>query len=301
MTKNYKMILFRKKYVKYIVGAIYLLIIPPVSTPLATAQAKAGIIHFDSLKNRLIADGFDEKLIDDIYNNRNVYFETKGVSLFVVHREARLNYDQFTSKKSIKRARGYMKKYKPELEKAEREYGVGKEVVTAIILVETQLGNRLGGPSVLNTLSTMSALADPTICDTFWKRIKSSSRLSRKEFEKWVNRKSKWAYGELKAFLKYAISEEIDPTDIMGSYAGAIGISQFMPSNISSFGKDGDNDGRIDLFTHADAIMSVAYYLKHYGWHPKIGTKKARKVIFHYNHSKHYVQAVLKIVSLLKA
>jgi membrane-bound lytic murein transglycosylase B len=294
------MILLRKKHVRYIFAFIFLLIIPFFSTPLATAQAKGGNAQFDPLKKMLIADGFDEKMINDIYTNRNVYFETKGVSLFVVHREAKLNYDQFTSKKSINRARRYMKKYKPELEKAEKDYGVDKEVVTAIILVETQLGTRLGRPLVLNTLSTMSALADPVIRDAFWLRIKSSARLNRKEFEKWVNRKSKWAYAELKAFLKYTIREEIDPTDIFGSYAGAIGISQFMPSNISSFAKDGDNDGRIDLFNHADAIMSVAYYLKHYGWHPKIGTKRARKVIFHYNHSEYYVKAVLKIVNLLK-
>ena len=293
------MFLFRKIHINYILFVICLLIVTSIWIPQAVAEASA--VHFDSVKKMLIADGFDEKMITDLYNNRNVYFETKGVSLFVVHREATLNYDQFTSTKSIKKARRYMKKYKPELEKAVKEYGVGKEVVTAIILIETQLGTRLGGLSVLNTLSTMSALADPMVRDMFWRRIKTSARLNRKEFEKWVNRKSKWAYAELKAFVKYTISEEMGPADVFGSYAGAIGISQFMPSNISSFAKDGDNDGRIDLFNHADAIMSVAYYLKHYGWHPKIGTKKARKVIYHYNHSNYYVRTVLKIVNLLKA
>jgi hypothetical protein len=72
---------------------------------LATAQAKGGNAQFDPLKKMLIADGFDEKMINDIYTNRNVYFETKGVSLFVVHREAKLNYDQFTSLSSRKRKR----------------------------------------------------------------------------------------------------------------------------------------------------------------------------------------------------
>jgi len=292
------MSLFRKIHINYILFVICFLVVTCIWIP--QAVAKAGAVHFDSVKKMLIADGFDEKMITGLYNNPKVYFETKGVSLFVVHREATLNYDRFTSTKSIKRARRYMKKYKPELEKAAREYGVGKEVVTAIILIETQLGTRLGGLSVLNTLSTMSALADPMVRDMFWKRIKSSARLSRKEFEKWVNRKSKWAYTELKAFVKYTISEEMDPVDVTGSYAGAIGISQFMPSNIFSFAKDGDNDGRIDLFNHADAIMSVAYYLKHYGWHTKIGTKKARKVIYHYNHSHYYVRTVLKIVHLLQ-
>ena len=108
---------------------ICLLIVTSIWIPQAEAEAEASAVHFDSVKKMLIADGFDEKMITDLYNNPKVYFETKGVSLFVVHREATLNYDQFTSTKSIKRARRYMKKYKPELEKAAKEYGVGKEVV----------------------------------------------------------------------------------------------------------------------------------------------------------------------------
>jgi hypothetical protein len=54
--------------------------------------------------------------------------------------------------------------------------------------------------------------------------------------------------------LTYTEKEAMDPTTIKGSYAGAMGISQFMPSNIAPYGKDGNADGRIDLFVHADAI-----------------------------------------------
>ena len=78
-----------------------------------------------------------------------------------------------------------------------------------------------------------------------------------------------------------------------------MGISQFMPSNILLFGQDGDQDGTVDLFVHADAIMSIAKYLKNYGWYPGIDREKAGKVVFHYNHSQYYVDAVLKIRDLL--
>ena len=87
---------------------------------------------------------------------------------------------------------------------------------------------------------------------------------------------------------------------VNGSYAGALGIAQFIPSSIQAFGKDGNNDGCIDLFDHADAIASIAHYLKHYGWHSAIDPKSARKVIYHYNHSSYYVDTVLKITGLLK-
>jgi membrane-bound lytic murein transglycosylase B len=87
---------------------------------------------------------------------------------------------------------------------------------------------------------------------------------------------------------------------VRGSYAGALGLAQFMPSNILAYGKDGNGDGRIDLFDHADAIFSIASYLKHYGWKPGIDDKKAYSVVYRYNHSKYYVNTILKIRNLLE-
>ena len=264
------------------------------------ANAKNSDRYFESLQKSLIKDGFDKNIITRLYNQPQVYFEGKGVSRFLVHSEAKLNYDQFASNKSIHNALIYMDKYKKELAKAEKAYGVNGEIVTAIILVETRLGTILGGPSILNTLSTMASLADLDVRDMFWSTVSRSTSLTRKQFEKWVKRKSKWAYNELKAFLKYTAAEKIDPASISGSYSGAMGIAQFMPSNILAFGKDGDGNERIDLFNHADAITSIASYLKHYGWHAGIGRKKAYQVIFHYNHSRQYVDVVLKVAERLK-
>ena len=57
----------------------------------------------------------------------------------------------------------------------------------------------------------------------------------------------------------------------------------------------------VDLLTHPDAMASIANYLKKHGWRPGISRKKAEKVIYHYNHSKYYVKAILKIADLLKS
>lgn len=256
--------------------------------------------YFESLQKRLIRDGFDPAGITQLYDRPGVYFEGKGVSRFLVHRESRLNYDQFTRKKSIKRALKYMENHQTALERTEKEYGVDKEIITAILLVETRLGTFLGGPSILNTLSTIAALADPDVRGMFWKNISKSKAVTREQLEKWVARKSIWAYNELKAFLKYTAQVNMDPTSVSGSYSGAMGIAQFMPSNVIIFARDGDGDGRIDVFNHADAITSIASYLKHYGWHPGIDRKKAYKVIYHYNHSSQYVKTILKVSDLLK-
>ena len=264
-------------------------------------HAKNSHTYFETLQESLIKDGFDKTTIIKLYSNPRVYFETKKASGFLSHRESVLNYDQFALPKNIRNSRKYMAKHKPHLLKAERTYGVNQEIITAIILIETRLGKILGGPSVLNMLSTLASLKDPDVRNMFWGKVSKSTEFTKKKFQIWAERKSKWAYNELKAFLTYTARENMDPVRIYGSYAGAMGIAQFMPSNILAFAKDGNNDGRVDLFNHADAITSIASYLKHYGWHNGITRKGAYKVIYHYNHSRQYVDAVLNVAALLES
>ena len=279
-------------------GLLILIVVPSIQDPAIADNSRA---YFEFLQKRLIKEGFDKGMIKDLYNKREVYFDFKGVSQYFVHREAKLNYNQFTSRSSIKKAKKYMKKYNAELSGAERIHGVDKEIITAIILVETRLGKVVGNRSILNTLSTLASLSDLNIRDIVWDKNSSSCSLTREEFNNWSKRKSKWAYDELKAFIKYVNREGIDPAGINGSFAGALGIAQFLPSSILAFAKDGDGDGSIDLFNHADAITSIATYLSHYGWHPGIDRKGAYKVVYRYNHSNYYVDTILKISELLTA
>ncbi|MEJ2041561.1 MAG: lytic murein transglycosylase, partial [Desulfosarcinaceae bacterium] len=178
--------------------------------------------------------------------------------------------------------------------------GVDPTVITAIILVETKFGRYLGKRSILNTLSTMSVLTEPGPREFLWEQLPKKRRYDRGTYEKKADQKAAWAYKELKAFLKYTKLHDVDPVNVTGSYAGALGIAQFMPSNILAFGQDGDQDGRIDLFVDADAIFSIANYLRHYGWKPSINRKRAFKVVYHYNHSPYYVDTILEISDLLK-
>lgn len=262
------------------------------------AQADAG--GFEKLKQRLVADGFDPLEIAPIYSQPEVCFEPRKVAPFFVYKEADLNYDQFAAPTYIKKAREYMDRQANHLLAAQKDYGVDPEVIAAIILVETRLGTYIGGSRILNTLSSLAALADSDKRNLLWAEISDTRKLSRKRFEKRALRKSKWAYEELKAFLRYSRREGFDPAEVRGSFAGALGIAQFMPTNILAYARDGNDDGRIDLFDHADAIVSIANYLKHYGWRPGIKRRQAYKVVWEYNHSRYYVDIVLKVAALLK-
>lgn len=269
----------------------------PVRVPAAGEPAPV----FSRLMERLQSDGFDPKKLKTYYAEPNVNFDARRLALFFQHQEARLNYDQFLEESAIRNASNYMKRHADTLAAAETNFGVEKEIITAIMLVETRLGSFLGNSTTLNILSSMASLSDPAMRDQFWQTIEKKTNMSQHDYREKAKRKSKWAYGELKAFLTYVEQERIaNPSAISGSYAGAIGIAQFMPSNILTLGVDGDHDGTVNLFTHPDAIHSIANYLKHYGWRPGIPPEKAVKVLMRYNHSRYYANTLIKIYNQLK-
>ncbi|MGE0086291.1 MAG: lytic murein transglycosylase [Desulfococcaceae bacterium] len=257
--------------------------------------------YFAHLRKQLTADGFNARQIQTLYSSPSVYFDTKGVSSYFVYREGKLNYDQFLADEPIQNAKIYLETHKNAMLRAEQGFGVSRYAIAAILLVETRLGTYVGSKSVFNILSTMAALSDPKVRNILWQAVSAESRLSVEEYAEKARKKSGWAYQELKAFLRYTAKEGLNPLEIIGSFAGAMGYCQFMPSNISLYAKDGNGDGRIDLFTHPDAIMSIASYLNHYGWHSGITREQAYKVVYNYNRSRYYVETVLKIIEMLRS
>ena len=267
----------------------------------AATTANTNGDQFQALQKKLVKDGFNSDKIARLYSRPQVFFEADGVTILFTYSEAKVDYDQFANDWSIGKAKKYMAEHRQDLDRVDKKYGVDRRVITAILLVESGLGKNTGKRSTLNSLSTLASLMYPDIRSSFYKQIPAEKRPPRKKFEKSAKRRSKWAYGELKAFLKYAYKEGMDPAEIPGSFAGAMGYAQFMPSSILAYGKDGNGDGTVDLLTHPDAMASIANYLKRHGWKPGISRKKQEKVIYHYNHSDYYVKTILKIAERLKS
>ncbi|WP_185640667.1 lytic murein transglycosylase B [Burkholderia sp. Bp9142] len=131
------------------------------------------------------------------------------------------------------------------LQRASEEFGVPPEVIVGIIGVETIYGRYMGNFRVLDTLTTL----------TF-------------DYPDTPNRDSRQATfrKNLEDFLVWTRDNQLDPTTVLGSYTGAIGIPQFLPSSIREYAVDYDG-GHVDLRSSpADAIGSVANYLKQHGW-----------------------------------
>jgi membrane-bound lytic murein transglycosylase B len=290
-----------KRGTNRLIFAIILLIAGHLIAAESGAAVESGKKLLLSVQKRLIADGFDPAKINRVYSHPQVFFEADGVILLFTYREARVDYGQFTNDWSIRKAKQYIQENEADLARIEKAYGVDKKVITAILLVETGLGASVGTRLTLNTLSTMAALKDPSVRSQLWDLIPDSKKVSRKKFERRAAARSKWAYEELKAFLKYTTREGLDPASIPGSFAGAVGVAQFMPTNILAYGKDGNDDGMVDMLNHADSMASIANFLKSHGWRPGQSRKKAAKIIYHYNHSNYYVNTILKISSRLKS
>ena len=85
-----------------------------------------------------------------------------------------------------------------------------------------------------------------------------------------------------------------------GSWAGAFGLPQFIPTTFINFAVDGNNDGKIDIFSVSDAVFSIGNYLRANGWRDDKSYKEKLKVIYTYNHSRLYCETVLKLAKIFK-
>jgi membrane-bound lytic murein transglycosylase B len=163
---------------------------------------------------------------------------------------------RFIEPKRIQAGLQFWQRHQSLLNQAEQTYGVPPWLVVGVIGVETFYGQHTGNFRVLDALSTLS-----------FDFPKEHPRATERQafFSK-----------ELAQFLVMAYREKINPAKLKGSYAGAMGLPQFMPSSWANFAVDFDGDKHIDLFNNpADVIGSVANYFKAFQWQPGMATHYA--------------------------
>ena len=247
-------------------------------------------------------DGMDEKYLFDLFTRPELKLLPKAVAMSLVRKEANLNYAQFLEKDSVDRAISYLKSHSRILEKTESHFGISAPFVVAILSVETGCGKYTGYFETVNILVTQTLSLEPEIYQQIYDQIpsKEKSYMTHQKIKKRLMKKRIRAYRELKAFLIYAKDHDIDPFAVKGSIEGAIGLPQFLPSNIKRYGFDGNGDGKINLFQHEDAIPSIASYLKAHSWREDNNYQKKKEIILKYNQSDYYASTVLKLAERLK-
>ena len=265
------------------------------------------------LVKRLVTDSFDEKSTQALFTHPDVKFDPDAMSNkirdlinsrfkkpeLIPAEKRKVVYDRFLKPGVIAEARSYTRKNAATLTDIEKSYCVPREVIVAILLVETNLEGFLGNKSAFNTLASM-ALSNKLEAIRPYLPSDLITHENEDFAERRCRQKSDWAYKELKALIRYASKQGINPLSIPGSIYGAIGICQFMPSTISTYGIDADKDGHIDVFSRQDALFSVANFLRCHGWKCKMSNNRQHKIIKAYNHSNIYANTVLQVAERLK-
>ena len=177
----------------------------------------------------------------------------------------------FLQEERIQKGVAFCFEHKDTLKKISEDFDIDPLIIVAIIGIETNYGTRFAEHSVLVSLYTQA------------------SKLPQRRT---------WATKEMFEFLVYCKKEGIDPFSVEGSYAGAFGFGQFIPSSFNKLSIDYNQNGKKEPYGWEDVLGSVAYYLRENGYPPKYHNFSFRSKAWHairtYNRSDHYANTVIE-------
>lgn len=224
------------------ISPVLCLICSLVSASLSASDTFADRAEVKQFINEMVVEHkFNAAALTDIFNK--VELSKSIVEAISRPAEAKPWYKYrpiFLTSDRIKLGVKFLRENEQALLRAEQVYGVPVEIMVAIIGVETRYGKHAGNYRVIDSLSTL-AFNYP--------------------------KRSQFFRSELKQFFLLAREQKLDPHSVMGSYAGAMGIPQFISSSYRNYAIDFDEDGSIDIWNNpVDAIGSVGNYFKQHGW-----------------------------------
>ncbi len=263
-------------------------------------EAGSNELHRAAAKAR--ARGVDSAFLAKMMAAPDAGFVAKTVRINVTNYAYVPDYSSHYNAESVNKVKAFLSDNDSLLSAVEKQRNVPKEIVASILWIESRCGTITGSYHVPSVYLSLVLADDEHYIQESLDRVLSDQQLDsaktdsvKKLIEKRAARKSTWAIKELKAL------EEIDRRGVMnvsklnGSWAGAFGFPQFLPSSYRSWAVDGNADGVIDLYNLADAAHSIGNYLRDNGWTSK--PAKQRKAVHHYNNSDAYVNAVFTLAS----
>ncbi len=244
-------------------------------------------VAYVGLKYSLVRQGLNKDYIAKTFADpRNQFLPDVVKKIASLGKESRDIYKKFLTPETAARGRAYMETHWEALSRAEARYGVAPEVIVAILTVESGLGSNTGKYPVFNVFASLAVMDSPEVI----REVGLSASPDR------LRKKAAWARRELSIFLEYCAAHHQDPFSLSGSWAGAMGYCQFLPSSLQRCGVAANGKGPVDLFTHDDAIFSIACYLSKSGFSCQ-NRASWRRAVHSYNHSDAYVDTVLTLAS----
>ncbi len=271
---------------KWLLGMLAGVLAAALSVAAIPAWAEAPPVAYVNLKYDLVHRGLDKNFVFKTFDDpRDSFLPDVVRKIAFLRRESKDIYAKFLTPAVAAQGRAYMKEHQATLSRAEARYGVAPEVIVGILTVESGLGSNTGKYPVFNVFASLAVMDTPEVIEGLDLQAAGRDRLKKK---------AAWARKELQVFLEYCAARHLDPFSYCGSWAGAMGFCQFLPSSLKSCGVSASGKGPVDLFTHDDAIFSIACYLKKSGFkHENRSTW--RRAVLSYNHSDAYADTILTL------
>lgn len=252
------------------------------------------------LVERLRRDGVAETTLQAIYADPRMPF-LGHVPFAVAPRESKRIYAPLKRPEKIALARDFLATFASTFDEVENHFKVHRSVIAAILLVETHFGQNTGRHLVINRLSRVAAVGEPTNLLLNHRRLLKKDRaVTLDQVKARAEYLEQTFYPEVLALIRIIERDKIDPFSLHGSIAGAFGLPQFLPSSYLRYGFDGNRDGTVSLFDPHDAIWSVGHYLAGSGWRDDDSQTNHRAVIWKYNRSDPYIDTILSIAASLR-
>lgn len=263
-----------------------------IDTTATTSMQRAGAIA--------LSKGVDTVFIRRILSVPQTGFDSQCVRINVINYAKKTNYSFNVNDMSVKSVRAFIVDHDSLLLACEERYNVPKQVIASILWIESKFGRVLGKHHLPSVYLSVLLSAEPEFIEKNLEAVRTGADVDsahvdsvRRLIAVRAHRKVNWAAEQLKALDRIDRNGTLDVAALYGSWAGAFGMTQFIPSSYVQWAADGDGDGLIDLYTLNDAVYSVANYLHTNGWGPSL--VQQRKAVYHYNNSNDYVDAVLKL------
>jgi len=255
---------------------------------------------YQTLIHRLSQEGFDFEFLAKLFSDSRAGFLPELTTISLISRETPELYARFLNRESILLSKKFLHQNLKILRRMENQFHVEKEVIVAILLVESRFGENIGKFRVIPTLASIALMdSENNLQKNYLLFRENDPELSYEWIEILAKRKAEWAFHELKCFLRIIRHEKIDPLEVYGSYAGALGMAQFLPSSYLAYGvsKKSFEDW---LLSKEEAIFSIGNYLKSHGWKKNLPVKKKKHILWYYNRSEPYVETILQLAEKIR-
>lgn len=222
-----------------------------------------------------LADGISEATLDEAFADAKVI--DRVIELDRKQPESTQTMEEYLEKivntKRIEKGREMMATHRDLLKEISAKYDVAPQYIVALWGIETNYGSNTGNYSIVNALATLA----------------------------YEGRRSEFFRTELLKVLHISQDDGIPASEIKGSWAGAMGQCQFMPSSFMNFAVDHNGDGKRDIWnTQEDVFASIANYLNKSGWDNAASLENKHKILMKWNRSRYFVTAVSQIANRIR-